>query len=143
MTRQLFKSFASALAFERLPENRQWTWQTCSEFGFFQSAGGVESPFHVLGDLLDVNYSLQLCEDVYGVPKRLVGSGAGANWTVRSDLTNDHGGARGLGASRVLLPDGSIDPWHSLALTQPTQLNLTPVLIDEALRRYVCAEERR
>ena len=38
------------------------------------------------------------------------------------------------GASRVILPDGSVDPWHSLALTQPSQeqlaLGLTPVIID-------------
>ena len=37
----------------------------------------------------------------------------------------------------VILPDGSVDPWHSLALVEPLTplqqaLNLTPVFIDGA-----------
>ena len=37
----------------------------------------------------------------------------------------------------MVLPDGSVDPWHSLALVEPLTplqqaLNLTPVFIDGA-----------
>eukprot|EP01052_Picozoa_sp_SAG31_P017287 SAG31_NODE_1177_length_9532_cov_6.655465_2_plen_155_part_00 len=107
--------------------------QTCNEFGFFQTAGGIESPFHLLADVLNVQWYLQLCKDVY---EQAGGSTlVGHNWTVPADKTNGHYGARALGASRIILPDGSIDPWHSLALTQPSPLqtaqNLTAVLIDD------------
>ena len=48
--------------------DRQWTWQTCNEFGFFQSAGSEESPFHPLNSTLSVDYYLQQCKDAYKLP---------------------------------------------------------------------------
>jgi hypothetical protein len=108
--------------------DRQWTWQTCNEFGFFQTAGSVESPFHPLASALDLQYYRTLCQDAYGLSHA-------QNFSVPTGFTNSYYGARSLGASRVVLPDGSVDPWHSLALTEPltslqTALNLTPVFID-------------
>ena len=45
-----------------------WGWQTCNEFGFFQSAGSEESPFHPLNSTLSVDYYLQQCKDAYKLP---------------------------------------------------------------------------
>ena len=120
--------------------DRQWTWQTCNEFGFFQSAGGIESPFHHLATTMGVDYYLQICQDAYKLtPPPTLGSESVSSpapkWSVPTGFTNSFYGARSLGASRVVLPDGSVDPWHSPALVEPISplqkaLNLTPVLID-------------
>jgi len=42
---------------------RQWTYQTCTEFGFFQSSDSKRQPF---GNEFPVDYSVRLCRDVYG-----------------------------------------------------------------------------
>jgi hypothetical protein len=118
--------------------DRQWTYQTCNEFGFFQSAGSIESPFHPLAAVLNVSYYLQLCNDAFHPYQAGEGkdesTAAAPDVSVPVDFTNSYYGARKLGASRVILPDGSVDPWHSLALTQPStdqlSLGLTPVIID-------------
>jgi hypothetical protein len=116
--------------------DRQWTYQTCNEFGFYQTAGSEESPFHVLAAPLNVSYYLQQCADAYQ-PVTTDGSD-GVRWTslpsVPVDFTNSQYGAKTLGSSNTILPDGSLDPWHSLALTQASKaqlaLGLTPVIID-------------
>jgi hypothetical protein len=97
--------------------DRQWTWQTCNEFGFFQSAGGVESPFHPLAKVLSVDYYLQICQDAYKLPppppqhqevETIASAPAKFNHSVPTAFTNSYYGARDLGASRVILPDGSV-----------------------------------
>jgi hypothetical protein len=64
-------------------------------------------------------------------------SSSSSLWTVPTELTNECYGAKALGASRVLLPSGSLDPWRALALTEPLlplqrALNVTPLVIDGA-----------
>ena len=150
---------------------RQWTYQTCNEFGFFQTAGSSESPFYPLAHVLNVTYYLSLCRDSFsaqrtvqmqstttpmltcdptaqppetcpdgqacpkcGKPVCTCPAQSHQLPSVPTGFTNGYYGAKKLGASRVVLPDGSIDPWHSLALTQVSEsqraLGLTPVIID-------------
>lgn len=42
---------------------RQWTYQTCTEFGFFQSSDLDDQPF---GHDFPISFSTRLCQDVYG-----------------------------------------------------------------------------
>ena len=138
-----------------MDDDRQRAWQACNEFGWFPSAGGPQSPFHPLAGTLGVDYYRQLCEDTFAAAglssssSSSSSSGGGGGgvlfsssspsslWTVSTELTNECYGAKALGASRVLLPSGSLDPWRALALTEPLlplqrALNVTPLVIDGA-----------
>lgn len=43
--------------------NRQWTYQTCTEFGFFQTS---DDKNFIFGDRFPVEFFIRLCEDIYG-----------------------------------------------------------------------------
>lgn len=42
---------------------RQWFWQTCNEFGWYQTSSGQE---HVFGTKFPVDWYIQLCRDLFG-----------------------------------------------------------------------------
>ena len=42
---------------------RQWTYQTCVEFGFFQSTDSKMQPF---GETVPVEFYVQQCKDIFG-----------------------------------------------------------------------------
>lgn len=42
---------------------RPWYYQTCSEFGWYQTTDSEDQPF---GSLSPVEFYLQLCQDVFG-----------------------------------------------------------------------------
>lgn len=42
---------------------RQWTYQTCVEFGFFQSTDSSMQPF---GQTVPVEFYVQQCQDIFG-----------------------------------------------------------------------------
>jgi hypothetical protein len=138
-------------------------YQTCNEFGHFRTVGSTESPFWPLSHVLNATYYLRICADAFTpwtVPHAKFaaadelnitvfteftngyygGKSPAAdelNITVFTEFTNGYYGGKSLGASRVILPDGSNDPWHSLALIEPLSplqhsLELIPVMIDGA-----------
>ena len=44
---------------------RQWVYQTCIEWGFFQSSDSNDQPF---GNMFPLSLSTQQCVDIYGLP---------------------------------------------------------------------------
>lgn len=86
---------------------RQWFYQTCVEFGYYQTSDSTMQPF---GNLFNVSTQTQMCTDVFGfnfLPD--------VNWTLTEF------GDRDPDASDTLWVNGSIDPWHSLGvLALPT-----------------------
>lgn len=44
--------------------DRQWLYQTCTEFGYYQTFSGGDTPFPA--GYNDVQYSYQTCKDVFG-----------------------------------------------------------------------------
>ena len=46
-----------------LISGRQWTYQTCAEFGFFQSTDDTRQPF---GQTVPVDFYIQQCVDIFG-----------------------------------------------------------------------------
>jgi serine protease 16 len=115
-------------------------YQTCNEFGHFRTVGSTESPFWPLSHVLNATYYLRICADAFTswtVPHAKFAAADELNITVSTVFTNGYYGGKSLGASRVILPDGSNDPWHSLALIEPLSplqhsLELIPVMIDGA-----------
>lgn len=42
---------------------RQWTYQTCTEFGFYQTSS---QSHHVFGNKFPVNFFIDMCADIFG-----------------------------------------------------------------------------
>ncbi|CAF1400477.1 unnamed protein product [Rotaria sordida] len=99
---------------------RQWTYQTCVEFGFFQSSDDSQQPF---GNNFPVSFFIQQCADIFG-PKfddNLLERGI--------NFTNAFYGAEGFSGSRVLFVNGAIDPWHALSFTKDPPNNNTAIFL--------------
>jgi hypothetical protein len=103
-----------------IPPNagRSWFYQTCTEFGYYQT---TDSPPDVqpFGDLLPLSYYTQMCTDVFGFP-----------FNDPTPATNLYYGADHPVGSNVLFVSGSIDPWHSLTVTQNLTQSLRAFLIN-------------
>ncbi|GAM18064.1 hypothetical protein SAMD00019534_012390 [Acytostelium subglobosum LB1] len=86
---------------------RMWFYQTCTEFGYYQTSDSSNQPF---GDLFPIQFATQQCDDVFNftfLPN--------VNWThtTYGDLNPVN--------SNILYVNGDIDPWHSLGIyTNPT-----------------------
>lgn len=79
---------------------RQWTWQTCTEFGYYQTCESG-CPFSSLMDLVS---QLQICNDAFD-PRLTPQLNAD-----RVTFTNDYYGGAGIQGSRILFTNGLIDP---------------------------------
>jgi len=88
--------------------SRQWIWQTCNEFGYYQSTDSTNQPF---GQHVPVAYIEDTeCTQVFGQ--------TAAQIQANADTTNSYyKGVKG-NEKKVFLPNGSIDPWHNLAIYQ-------------------------
>eukprot|EP01013_Petalomonas_cantuscygni_P018012 TRINITY_DN35320_c0_g1_i1.p1 TRINITY_DN35320_c0_g1~~TRINITY_DN35320_c0_g1_i1.p1 ORF type:complete len:513 (-),score=82.62 TRINITY_DN35320_c0_g1_i1:265-1803(-) len=107
---------------------RQWTYQTCTQFGYFQT---TDSPFpsvQPFGTLVGLSFYVDMCRDVFGTAGSASASGPISPLSPRINATNAMYGAKHpQGATRICYVNGSVDPWHSLSVTQ----NLTASLVAE------------
>ena len=99
---------------------RQWTYQTCTEFGFYQTTDSARQPF---GDLISLPSQLKTCSLVYGVSP--------ANVSQHVASANAYYGGTDIpkNATNIIFPNGSIDPWHALGITWNISESLVAVFI--------------
>ena len=97
---------------ERSGENnaswRAYFWQSCTEFGFFQTTNQEEQTF---GSSWPLEYSEKTCSDAYGAdlsPKKLQQA---------VDQTNEEYQGFSPNVTNVVWVHGSLDPWHPLGIT--------------------------
>lgn len=89
---------------------RSWIWQTCTEFGFYQTCELYSNCPYGRG-WHNVSQDLEMCEYAFDVhPVRVMQA-------VRETLA--YYGGRDLKATRVLSVNGNVDPWSELALVVP------------------------
>ncbi|XP_049538730.1 putative serine protease F56F10.1 [Anopheles darlingi] len=100
---------------------RQWTFQTCNEFGFYQTSNNASAVF---GDRFPAEFFVRQCADIYGAR---FGEAALARGIYR---TNVNYGALNPATTNVLYVHGSIDPWHRLGLTESNDLHTPVIFID-------------
>lgn len=93
---------------------RQWTYQTCVEFGYFQSSDSAKQPF---GSLFPVSFSLQQCRDIYSLP------GPDVSWT------NTFYGGLNVSSTNIVFPNGDVDPWHALSLVADGAASIDAIYI--------------
>ncbi|XP_029475256.1 thymus-specific serine protease-like isoform X2 [Rhinatrema bivittatum] len=84
---------------------RQWIFQTCTEFGYYQTCEGGSCPF---SRLITLHSELDLCLQLFGISAESVQEAV--------LFTNEYYGADRPKASRVLFVNGDIDPWHALSV---------------------------
>jgi len=96
---------------------RPWFYQTCVEFGYFQTTDSTNQPF---GTGFNVSTQTQQCLDVFGFDFF-----PNVNWTLAEF------GDRDPDSSDTLWVNGSIDPWHALGvLVAPTGADFNTLLIN-------------
>ncbi|XP_063840120.1 putative serine protease K12H4.7 [Scylla paramamosain] len=100
---------------------RSWMYQTCTEFGFYQSSDSRQQPF---GNEFPVEFFVQQCQDIFGprFTENLVLSGI--------KRTNTLYGGRDLKVTRVVFINGAIDPWHALGITTDLSTSAPAIYIN-------------
>jgi len=91
---------------------RTWTWQTCNEFGYFQTATSVigKPTMFTRGASSRANWQ-QVCEDVFGI--------SAASVSERIAATNAYyGGKRPRNLTHVFFTNGDLDAWSLLGVTE-------------------------
>ncbi|OQR76365.1 putative serine protease K12H4.7-like [Tropilaelaps mercedesae] len=86
---------------------RQWIYQTCVEFGFFQSSSSKDQPF---GNQFPVELFVQQCRDIFEdfFDETMLSMG--------TFHTNTEYGGTWPQLRNVTFPNGSIDPWHAIGI---------------------------
>ncbi|XP_062329699.1 thymus-specific serine protease [Osmerus eperlanus] len=96
---------------------RQWVYQTCTEFGFYQSTDSPDQPFGGF----PLPYHVKQCSDYYSVSAQTLGDAVAQ--------TNEYYGGYDIHSSRIVFPNGSIDPWHALGITRDISDDLPAIFI--------------
>ncbi|XP_057694055.1 thymus-specific serine protease [Corythoichthys intestinalis] len=96
---------------------RQWVYQTCTEFGFYQSTDSPNQPFAGF----PLEYHVKQCADYYNVSAEQLAKAVAE--------TNEYYGSYDIHSTRIIFPNGSIDPWHALGITQDIKAELPAVFI--------------
>lgn len=90
---------------------RSWLWQTCTEFGFYQTCERSGCPFAV--GFHPLEQDLEVCERAFGVDALTVAKAVQA--------TNEWSGGWRMDATRILSVTGTIDPWSEMAMQNPSR----------------------
>ncbi|KHN77544.1 Putative serine protease F56F10.1 [Toxocara canis] len=85
---------------------RGWMWLCCNEIGFLQTTDGGKNIF---GEMVPLNFYVDMCTDLFGPTVKI------DQIASRNDIAQEYyGGADHYKATNVILPNGSLDPWHAL-----------------------------
>ncbi|CAG9854740.1 unnamed protein product [Phyllotreta striolata] len=98
---------------------RQWTYQTCTEFGFFQTSSYKPQIF---GDGFQLDFFISMCEDIFG-------KGYDRKFLDKAiERSNTLYGGLDIEVTNVVFVHGSLDPWHVLGITK-TRDNKAPAIL--------------
>ncbi|KAM4696385.1 thymus-specific serine protease [Rhinophrynus dorsalis] len=84
---------------------RQWYYQTCTEFGYYQTCEDQSCPF---SPLITLQSQLDLCSQIFQIPTESVHQSV--------QFTNEFYGADHPKSSRIIFVNGDVDPWHALSV---------------------------
>ncbi|XP_060639774.2 thymus-specific serine protease-like [Anolis sagrei] len=98
---------------------RQWIYQTCTEFGYFQTCEDPACPF---SRLVNLRFQMDVCKQVFNISDR--------NAQEAVSFTNEYYGADHPKASHVLFVNGDVDPWHVLSVLKDQSLSELAIVIN-------------
>jgi len=87
---------------------RSWTWQTCTEFGYYQTGQDATQPF---SSRINLAWFERICTDVFGVTPEEISNSV--------DQTNKYYGAASFAGNATVFNNGDVDPWHVLSVLTP------------------------
>ncbi|VDO45344.1 unnamed protein product [Haemonchus placei] len=123
-----FIEFMQDTTYGDAQEVRAWVWQTCTEFGYYQSTDShTAGPFFGGEPALPVQYYIDECTAIYGPDYNSASVAAAV-----ANVNSYYGGRDHMDSSYIILPNGNFDPWHALGKLNSTTTLITPVVIDGA-----------
>ncbi|KAL1510018.1 hypothetical protein ABEB36_004676 [Hypothenemus hampei] len=99
---------------------RQWFFQTCNEFGFYQTS---DRKPQIFSDKFPLQFEIQQCTDIFGDKFN------GNYLDYATKRTNTLYGALEIEVSNVVFVHGSVDPWHALGITISDNKNAPAIFI--------------
>lgn len=96
---------------------RQWIFQTCNEFGWYQTSGSRDQPF---GTKFPVTLYTTMCGDIYGSQY------SNEFITNQVSATNGYFGGMSPGVENVYLTHGQLDPWRAMGIQDADQATVIP-----------------
>ncbi|KAF4670554.1 Thymus-specific serine protease [Perkinsus olseni] len=106
---------------------KMWTFQTCNEFGFYQTCDSSKNCLWTPG-LNDLEWNTRLCRIGWGFTTEEVAANI--------DRTSCKRGGLSLNATRILSVNGGVDPWHRLALVTSDDPALPTIWVPGASHHY-------
>lgn len=100
---------------------RPWFYQTCSEFGWYQTTDSQDQPF---GTKSPVDFYVQFCKDVFGDVFADVDS------EKNMQHTNMIYGGFNPAVTNVYFTHGSLDPWHPMGVLSDLNEHSPSAVID-------------
>lgn len=96
---------------------RQWIYQTCNEYGWYQTSGSAAQPF---GTKFPVTFYTTMCADLYGAQF--------TNSFIESRVaeTNENFGGLTPNVQNVYLTHGHLDPWRAMGIQDEAQATIIP-----------------
>ncbi|CAI4224932.1 unnamed protein product [Auanema sp. JU1783] len=83
---------------------RGWMWLCCNQVGYMQT---TDQGDNIFGSTVPLNLFINMCVDMFGTDMRHLFDG-------NTKTQNYFGGADYYTATNIILPNGSLDPWHAL-----------------------------
>ncbi|CAK4711922.1 hypothetical protein LEN26_008218 [Aphanomyces euteiches] len=114
-------SSVTSTAVDTVGINRQWTWQTCNEFGFGQNSASSKGIFGNLKYVTAERSLLKVCKGAYNV----------TDVEARVQAIRKMYGALKIDVPNVIFPTGTYDGWAALAPSNATGVvNPTSEVVD-------------
>ncbi|KAK2587879.1 hypothetical protein KPH14_003976 [Odynerus spinipes] len=99
---------------------REWFYQTCTEYGYYQT---TNSKISIFGTLFPLDFFVKLCVDLYGDYYN------GDYLESRIRRTNLLYGGSAPDLSNVIFTNGDVDPWHALSVLEDLNESTKAILI--------------
>lgn len=92
---------------------RTWTWQTCNEFGYFQTARAtnLHQPNFYTRAASSRSLWQQVCADIFDISESSIGARI-------AETNRYYGGKDPRGISHVFYTNGELDAWSLLSITE-------------------------
>ncbi|XP_047509704.1 putative serine protease K12H4.7 [Pieris napi] len=118
-----FKFDSMIKEIQRDPVLYSWVYQTCTEFGYFQTTTSDSQPF---GKVVPLEFFVKTCRNVYGSDfnEGRVDKGV--------DTTNKIYGGLSPNVTRVVFVNGDMDPWSRLGILEDLSYEAPATVIHRA-----------
>ncbi|XP_049813909.1 putative serine protease K12H4.7 [Schistocerca nitens] len=101
--------------------NRQWLWQTCTEFGYYQTTDSAKQPF---GHWRTLPYYTDMCSFIFGSEYTAERVEEGVR---KANLLY---GGRTPNVNNVAFVNGGLEPWHALGVLEDINESSPAIVIE-------------